>query len=70
MLGAEGLVLPALTGILPCLSMLAAPGFGLLMVGAIITHLRREEFPNAITNLLLFVLTGFVGYGLYQAMLL
>ncbi|MBK5109616.1 MAG: DoxX family protein [Anaerolineales bacterium] len=63
MLGAVGLVLPALTGILPWLSMLNAAGLGLLMVGAIITHLRRKEFSNLMVNLVLLTLIVFVGYG-------
>ena len=63
MLGAVGLVLPALTGILPWLSILNAAGLGLLMVGAIITHLRRKEFSNLMVNLVLLTLIVFVGYG-------
>jgi len=42
-LGALGLVLPALTGVLPWLTPLAALGLALLMAGAVYTHLRREE---------------------------
>lgn len=62
-LGAIGLVLPALTGILPWLTPLAAVGLGLLMVGAAVTHLRRGEYPNLITNIVLLALTVFVAYG-------
>lgn len=40
-LGAIGLILPALTGILPWLTPVAAIGLALIMVGAIITHVRR-----------------------------
>jgi uncharacterized membrane protein YphA (DoxX/SURF4 family) len=44
--GATGLVLPALTGILPWLTPLAALGLALLMAGAVYTHLRRKEGPR------------------------
>jgi uncharacterized membrane protein YphA (DoxX/SURF4 family) len=67
-LGAVGLVLPALTGILPWLTPLAAFGLALLMVGAILTHLRRAEYPNLIGNIVLLVLTVFVAYGLFVAL--
>src|SRR5215217_729746 len=40
-LGAIGVVLPALTGILPWLTPLAALGLVLLMAGAVYTHLPR-----------------------------
>ncbi|MBK5109048.1 MAG: DoxX family protein [Anaerolineales bacterium] len=63
MLGAVGLVLPALTGILPWLSILNAAGLGLLMVGAIITHLRRKEFSNLMVILVLLALIVLVVYG-------
>jgi uncharacterized membrane protein len=47
-LGALGLVLPALTGVLPWLTPLAALGLALLMAGAVYTHLRREESLAAV----------------------
>lgn len=62
-LGATGVVLPALTGILPWLTPLAAVGLSLTMVGAALTHLRRVEYPNIIANVILFALTVFVAYG-------
>jgi len=65
-LGAVSLVLPALTGILPWLTPLAAVGLALLMVGAILTHLRRAEYPNLIGNIILLALTVFVAYGFFS----
>ena len=62
-LGAIGVVLPALTGILPWLTPLAAVGLALTMVGATLTHLRRGEYPKIITTVILFALTVFVAYG-------
>ncbi len=62
-LGAIGVVLPALTGILPWLTPLAALGLVLLMVGAALTHLRRTEYGNIAMNVVLLVLAAFVAYG-------
>jgi uncharacterized membrane protein YphA (DoxX/SURF4 family) len=62
-LGAIGVVLPALTGILPWLSPLAALGLVLLMLGAALTHLRRTEYGNIAMNAVLLVLAAFVVYG-------
>lgn len=42
-LGAVGIVLPMLLGILPVLSPVAAIALALLMVGAVSTHARRKE---------------------------
>lgn len=42
-LGAIGLILPRLLGILPWLSPVAASALALLMVGAVATHIRRKD---------------------------
>jgi uncharacterized membrane protein YphA (DoxX/SURF4 family) len=62
-LGAVGLVLPALTGVLPWLTPLAALGLVLTMVGAILTHLRRSEYSAITVPVVLLVLAAFVAYG-------
>ena len=62
-LGAIGLILPAVTGILPWLTPLAATGLALTMVGAMITHGRRGEYSQIGVNVVLLVLTLFVVYG-------
>ena len=62
-LGAIGLMLPALTGILSWLTPLAALGLVLTMVGAALTHLRRKEYGNIAVNVVLLVLAAFVAYG-------
>jgi uncharacterized membrane protein YphA (DoxX/SURF4 family) len=62
-LGALGLILPAATGILPWLTPLAAVGLALTMVGAIIVHVRRKEYPNTIMNVILLLMSLFVAYG-------
>lgn len=60
-LGALGLILPALTGILPVLVPVAALGLAVTMAGAIIVHLRRRE--TIVPPLVLLVLAAFVAIG-------
>ena len=62
-LGAIGVVVPALTGILPWLTPLGALGLVLLMLGAALTHLRRTEYGYIIMNAVLLVLAAFVVWG-------
>ena len=62
-LGAIGLILPALTGILPWLTPLAATCLGLTMIGAMIAHGRRGEYSSIGINVVLLLLTLFVAYG-------
>src|SRR5882724_9433136 len=59
-LAAIGLILPFLTGILPVLTPLAAVGLILTMIGAIITHVRRGEYPGLVVNFILLALALFV----------
>ncbi len=63
LLGAIGLILPALTGILPWLTPLAATGLMLTMIGAAIVHIRRKEYQGIIFNAVLFLMAAFVAYG-------
>jgi VIT1/CCC1 family predicted Fe2+/Mn2+ transporter len=64
LLGALGLVLPSVTGILPWLTPLAAAGLVLDMLGAITTHIRRHEvMPYVAANLVLLILAAVVAYG-------
>ena len=62
-LGAIGLILPIVTGILPWLTPLAAAGLVLTMIGAIILHGRRGEYPNLGSNVVLLLLALFVVIG-------
>jgi hypothetical protein len=62
-LGALGLVLPAVTGIATFLVPLAASGLVIVMVGAMITHLRRGESQMAIINVVLGTLALIVAVG-------
>jgi uncharacterized membrane protein len=60
-LGAIGLVVPRLTGILPVLTPVAAFGLVLILGGAVQTHLRHKESPVA--PLILGALCVFVALG-------
>jgi hypothetical protein len=61
-LGAIGLVLPAITGIAPVLVPLAATGLALMQVGAAVTNNRYE--PNRLPlNVVLILLSLFVAWG-------
>jgi uncharacterized membrane protein len=62
-LGAIGLVLPAITGILPWLTSLAAAGLVLLMIGAAFFNLRHRKYQGIIANEVLVALAGFVLVG-------
>ncbi len=63
-LGAIGLILPALTGILPWLTPLAAAGLVLTMIGAMALHVsRKDAFSHLATNIVLLVLALIVIYG-------
>ncbi|MUL67791.1 hypothetical protein BOO86_25185 [Mycobacterium sp. CBMA 234] len=62
-LGAIGLIVPPLVHILPVLTPLAAVGLVLVMVGAIVTHGRRKEYPNVVINLVLLALAVTVAWG-------
>src|SRR5450432_2393120 len=48
-----GLVLPALTNILPWLTPLAAAALVIMMFAAVIWHISHKETPNIVFNLIL-----------------
>lgn len=60
---AVGLIVPAAVGIAPVLVPVAATGLVLLMVGAIVIHLRLHEVPPIAMNLVLLVLSAVVAWG-------
>lgn len=62
-LGAVGLIVPAVTHIAPVLVPLAAVGLALVMVGAASVHARRKEWANIVVNVVLFALAVFVAWG-------
>ncbi|MFJ5696061.1 DoxX family protein [Arthrobacter sp. NPDC093125] len=57
-LGALGLILPAVLNIATVLVPTTATGLFLLMIGAAITHARRGEIPNVIINIALGILAA------------
>lgn len=61
-LGALGLILPVLTGVLPWLTPVAAVGLALLMFMAATYHSQRREWADAALNLILLVFLAFVAY--------
>jgi uncharacterized membrane protein YphA (DoxX/SURF4 family) len=62
-LGAIGVVLPAVVHIAPILVPLAATGLVLVMVGAATVHARRKEPVNIAVNVVLIALAVFVAWG-------
>ncbi|QRP49884.1 DoxX family protein [Amycolatopsis sp. FDAARGOS 1241] len=62
-LGAIGLILPQALGIAPVLTPLAAVGFVIIALGAIVVHGRRKEPRGIPMNVLLLVLSAFVAIG-------
>ena len=62
-LGVVGLVLPAVTGIAPVLTPLAALGLAVLMAGAVFTRLRRHEPKPMLADLVYLTLAAFVAWG-------
>lgn len=66
LLGGLGLILPAVTRIQPQLVPLAAAGLAVVMLGAIIYHVSREEFSNVGANVMWALVTGFIAYGRWR----
>ncbi|WEV78744.1 DoxX family protein [Janibacter cremeus] len=61
--GALGLVLPAIVGIAPVLVPLAACGLALVMTGAGTTRFRRNEWGYLVGDLVLLALCAFLAWG-------
>lgn len=61
--GALGLILPAVTGIAPILTPVAAAALAIVMVSTVVVHARRKE-PSAIAvNAVLLMLCLIVAWG-------
>jgi len=64
LLGAFGLIVPMLTGILPWLTLAAAVGLSLIQLLAIFTeHLPKKEYTIIPMNIVLLALSGFIVFG-------
>jgi uncharacterized membrane protein YphA (DoxX/SURF4 family) len=69
-LGSIGLILPAVLGIAPILTPLAAVGLVLTMTGAIYAHVRYDETERLAVPIVVLALAVFVaieGFGTYGA---
>jgi uncharacterized membrane protein YphA (DoxX/SURF4 family) len=66
-IGAVGLVLPALTGVAPILTPVAALGLAAVMAGAVVVHVRRKEaFVPPLVLGALSLLLAVVGFAVYS----
>ena len=62
-LGAFGLILPAVTGVLPILVALAAAGLAITMVFAALVHVRRGDgIAKALPSIVLAIVSVFVAW--------
>ena len=62
-LGGLGLILPAMTGVKPSLTPLAAFGLTLVMILAAVFHMVRGEYAFVTVNLVLGGVAAFIAYG-------
>ena len=62
-LGAVGLILPLVTGVLPWLTVAAAVGLVVVQLSAAVFHASRREASNLPINLILLLLALLVAYG-------
>jgi len=65
-LGALGLILPWLTGIRPGLTLLAAAGLVIIMIGATVVTLMTGDIAVALMPLVVGILCAFVAYGRWR----
>ncbi|MPN45050.1 hypothetical protein SDC9_192617 [bioreactor metagenome] len=67
-LGALGLILPGVTGILPILTPIAAAALVVLMLGALYTHVRLKEFDKVNAPIVPLILALLVAIGRFWIM--
>ena len=65
-LAAFGLILPGIFKIQTRLTVYAALGLVLVMLSAAVWHFTRGEIQNAVMNLIIAALAGFVAYGRWK----
>jgi len=65
-LGALGLILPWLTRIRPGLTLLAAAGLVIIMIGATVIVLMTDGIAMALIPLVIGILAAFVAYGRWR----
>ena len=66
-LGAAGLILPAVFGVAPVLVPIAAVGLALFAMGLVVVHSRRREAQGAVTAVVLLALAVVVAWGRFGA---
>ncbi len=66
LLGGIGLILPALTHVLPWLTIAAAIGLVIVMIGAAVFHAVRREYSGIGITIVLLILAAFVAYGRFM----
>ncbi len=62
-LGAIGLVLPMALNIAPILTPLAAIGFALIMIFAVILHAKRKENKEIVMNIIILIIAVIIAVG-------
>ena len=62
-LGAIGLILPGITGILPWLTVVAALGLVIVMIGACIVHAKHQEYNVIVATILILFLAVLIVVG-------
>lgn len=65
-LGGLGLILPGLTKIRPELTIYAAAGLAVVMVGAFIYHATRGEVQNIVTNVVVAAIMAYLAYARWK----
>ncbi|WP_245720350.1 DoxX family protein [Nocardia uniformis] len=68
LLGAVGIIVPWALGIAPILTPLAAVGFILLMIGAMISHTRLHEPRNVAINVVILLIALGVAVGRFAGL--
>ena len=65
-LGGLGLILPGLTKIVPKLTVFAALGLTIVMLGAIVWHVGREEAQQMGLNVVMIIALLYIAYGRWK----
>jgi uncharacterized membrane protein YphA (DoxX/SURF4 family) len=62
LIGALGVILPALTDFLPIITLISSTCLGMTMVFAALHHYKHKEFKNIVINVVLFALCAYLSY--------
>lgn len=64
--GAIGVILPAITRIMPWLTSLSAASLAFVVASATVLHVSRAETGSAVTTAILFIVAAAVAYGRWR----